>query len=41
MSNKRPKEESYIELKTKVAESVFSFLKGELPRAIVNPQVVN
>lgn len=34
-------EESYIELKTKVAESVLSVLKGELPRAIVNPQVVN
>ena len=33
-------EESYIELKTKVAESVLSVLKGELPRAIVNPQVV-
>lgn len=34
-------EESYVELKTKVAESVLSVLKGELPRAIVNPQVVN
>ena len=34
-------EESYIELKTKVAESVLSVLKGELPRAIVNPQVIN
>jgi len=33
-------EESYIELKTKVAESVLSVLKGELPRAIVNPEVV-
>jgi len=33
-------EESYIELKTKVAESVLSVLKGELPRAIVNPQAV-
>ena len=33
-------EESYIELKTKVAESVLSVLKGELPRAMVNPQVV-
>jgi len=32
-------EESYIELKTKVAESVLSVLKGKLPRAIVNPQV--
>jgi len=34
-------EESYIELKTKVAEAVLSVLKGELPRAIVNPQVIN
>ena len=34
-------EESYVELKTKVAESVRSVLKGELPRAIVNHQVVN
>ena len=33
-------EESYIELKTKVAESVLSVLKGELPRAIINPQVI-
>jgi len=33
-------EESYLELKTKVAESVRSVLKGELPRAIVNPQVI-
>ena len=33
-------EESYIELKTKVAESVLSVLKEELPRAMVNPQVV-
>jgi len=33
-------EESYVELKTKVAESVRSVLKGELPRAMVNPQVV-
>jgi D-3-phosphoglycerate dehydrogenase len=33
-------EESYIELKTKVAEAVLSVLKGELPRAIVNPQVI-
>jgi D-3-phosphoglycerate dehydrogenase len=32
-------EESYIELKTKVAESVRAVLKGELPRAMVNPQV--
>jgi len=34
-------EESYIELKTKVAEAVLSVLKGELPRAMVNLQVVN
>ncbi len=34
-------EESYIELKTKVAESVLFVLKGELPRAMVNPQVIN
>jgi D-3-phosphoglycerate dehydrogenase len=33
-------EESYIELKTKVAQAVLSVLKGELPRAIVNPKVV-
>ena len=33
-------EESYVELKTKVAQAVLSVLKGELPRAIVNPQVV-
>jgi len=33
-------EESYIELKTKVAESVLSVLKGELPRAMVNPQAI-
>jgi len=33
-------EESYVELKTKVAESVRSVLKGELPRAMVNPQVI-
>jgi len=32
-------EESYVELKTKVAESIRSVLKGELPRAMVNPQV--
>jgi len=32
-------EESYVELKTKVAESVRSVLKEELPRAMVNPQV--
>ena len=33
-------EESYVELKTKVAESVRAVLKGELPRAMVNPQVI-
>lgn len=33
-------EESYIELKTKAAESVLSVLKGELPRAMVNSQVI-
>ena len=33
-------EESYVELKTKVAQAVLSVLKGELPRPIVNPQVV-
>ena len=33
-------EESYVELKTKAAQAVLSVLKGELPRAIVNPQVV-
>lgn len=33
-------EESYVELKTKVAESVRSVLKGGLPRAMVNPQVI-
>jgi len=33
-------EESYVEVKTKVAESVRSVLKGELPRAMVNPQVI-
>ncbi|HDP36892.1 MAG TPA: C-terminal binding protein [Candidatus Atribacteria bacterium] len=33
-------EESYVELKTKTAEAVNSVLKGELPRAMVNPQVV-
>jgi D-3-phosphoglycerate dehydrogenase len=33
-------EESYVELKTKVAESVRSVLQGELPRAMVNPQVI-
>jgi len=33
-------EESYIELKTKVAEAVCSVLKGKLPRAMVNSQVI-
>ena len=33
-------EESYVELKIKVAQAVLSVLKGELPRAMVNPQVV-
>jgi D-3-phosphoglycerate dehydrogenase len=33
-------EESYVELKTKVAQAVLSVLKGELPRAMANPQVV-
>ncbi|HER25370.1 MAG TPA: C-terminal binding protein [Candidatus Atribacteria bacterium] len=32
-------EESYVELKTKVAESVRAVLKGGLPRAMVNPQL--
>lgn len=32
-------EESYVELKTKTARAVLSVLKGELPRAMVNPQV--
>jgi len=33
-------EESYVELKTKTAKAVLSVLKGELPRAMINPQVV-
>ena len=33
-------EESYLELKNSVAEAVLSVLKGKLPKAIVNPQVV-
>jgi len=33
-------EESYVELKTKTAKAVLSVLKGGLPRAMVNPQVV-
>jgi D-3-phosphoglycerate dehydrogenase len=32
-------EESYKELKTKVADSVLAVLKGDLPRSAVNPQV--
>ena len=31
-------EESYVELKTKAAESVLSVLKGELPKTLVNPK---
>jgi len=33
-------EESYVELKTKTAKAVLSVLKGGLPRAMVNPQVI-
>jgi D-3-phosphoglycerate dehydrogenase len=33
-------EESYVELKTKTADAVHSVLKGKLPRAMVNPQVI-
>ena len=33
-------EESYVELKTWTAEAVLSVLKGELPRAFVNPQAI-
>ena len=33
-------EESYVELKTKTAKAVLSVLKGDLPRAMVNPKVV-
>ena len=33
-------EESYRELKIKVAESVVSVLKGKQPRSTVNPQVL-
>lgn len=33
-------EESYAELKTKAAQAVLDVLKGELPKAIVNPKVV-
>jgi D-3-phosphoglycerate dehydrogenase len=34
-------EESYVELKTKVAEAICSVLRGELPRTMVNSKVVN
>lgn len=33
-------EESYVELKTKTAEAVLSVLKGEIPRSVVNTQVL-
>jgi len=33
-------EESYIELKTKVAEAVISVLSGRLPKSIMNPEVI-
>ena len=33
-------EESYVELKTKTAKAVLSVLKGGLPSAMVNPQVI-
>jgi len=33
-------EESYAEQKTKAAKAVLDVLKGKLPKAIVNPQVV-
>ena len=33
-------EESYVELKTKTAKAVLSVLKGKLPKAFVNPQVI-
>jgi len=33
-------EESFVDLKTKTAEAVLSVLKGELPGAMVNPQVI-
>lgn len=34
-------EESYVDLKTKTAESVISVLTGNRPRSVVNPQVLN
>jgi len=34
-------EEPYVELKTQTAKAVLSVLKGKLPRAMVNPQVIN
>jgi len=33
-------EESYVELKTKVANAVLSVLSGGLPKATVNPEVI-
>ncbi|MBP8717711.1 MAG: C-terminal binding protein [Candidatus Atribacteria bacterium] len=33
-------EESYVELKTKTAEAVLAVLRGEIPRSVVNPQVL-
>ncbi len=33
-------EDSYAELKIKAAQALLDVLKGELPQAIVNPQVV-
>ncbi|TET29407.1 hypothetical protein E3J68_01835 [Candidatus Aerophobetes bacterium] len=33
-------EQSYAELKTKAAQAVLNVLKGDLPKSIVNPQVV-
>lgn len=34
-------QESFVELKTKVAEAVLAVLTGKLPRIFVNPEVVN
>lgn len=34
-------EESYIELKTRIAKVVLSVLNGKLPETIINPQVLN
>lgn len=33
-------EEAFVELKTKVAQEVVRVLKGQLPRSLVNPQVI-